>query len=204
MSNILTGTFYYLYHYLLTNTSVIVNVKADLFTLLHTGFCIDYSILPIDDKSIIQEIIQILLGKSVDHELVGKLTSDEWWDELIGKLYSIALSTPPLPIYRAFQQLFEAEFKEPRLTVWEYGPYDDTVNYANLDSHVFDGLLNWDNFELWQQKIMNAKTLFIPSALPMEVIGGGRSIKKTRRRNYKKIRASRSTNGKSKTSRRRS
>jgi hypothetical protein len=201
MSNILTGTFYYLYHYLLLNTPVIVNAKEDLITLMYTGLCIDYTKIPSDDKLIIQEIIKILLTRLEDRELATKLISNDWWNELIDFINVYSASHPlinmsphsksiALQSYRAFQEFFVAEFKEPN-NIWNNGPYDDIVDYVVYRDNIWSTILDDDILYVWIRKIKKTKSLFIPAeinAYNINLMGGGRSVKKNRRGSNKKMR----------------
>ena len=213
LSNILTGSFYYLYYHVVANTPVEINVKDDLLTLFHAGLVLDFTKVPRQDKLIIQNIIQILLAKARKQHI--ELFTPTWWDELVPKLESI---TKELDRRSAMWRVFANVFLPDDVSIFTHGPYEDTVEY------VTHNVLEWDElftkpavFEKYKAQLNKIKGLFYPESLKEENVllnanlaalyglaGGSRHSRKkmTHRRRHKQ-RARHTRNGQKKDFRRR-
>ena len=209
LSNILTGTFYYLYYHVLQIPEIQINVKADLLTLFHTGLAIDFSKLPPKDNKIIQSILQILLEKAKTEGI--ELFTPDWWDSLVPRLRSIITEIKESPtMWRVFQKLFD----EDGVSIFYYAPYEDTVDYVKHDVREYEDLLNVPaNFDKINKQLTKVRNLFTIEAEPamnnnmaalLGLMGGSRrSIKKMTHRQSKHKQKARRKNGQRKTVRRR-
>ena len=202
LSNILTGTFYYLYNHVIQIPEIQINVKADLLTLFHAGLVLDFSKLPEQDEFIIQNIIRILLEK----EGAGGLFTPDWWDSIPSKFESIIKRLDRnSTMWRVFQELVNVD----DVDIFTYGPYENTVEYIPHNVLEYDKLLTVPaNSEKYRTQLGRLRRLFTPSpknnnnnnntmAALFGLFGGSR--KKMTRIRRKKQEAKRLKNGKRKT-----
>lgn len=202
LSNILTGSFYYLYYHVIKNASVKINVKDDLLTLFHAGLVIDFSKLPEQDKIVIQSIIQILLQKAAEQRI--ELFTPEWWDALVPKLESLKESLMGKEMWHMFHEVFLPD----NVTLFRYGPYEDTVDYVIHDFLEWQTAITPDLFKKYIDKIPQIRDLFSPPNSNMAMLygfnGGCRrhGKKMTNRRRHKRS-ARHTRNGQKKDFRRR-
>jgi hypothetical protein len=208
LSNILTGTFYYLYYNVIQIPEIKINVKADLITLFYTGILIDFSKLPPNDNRVIQNIITILLEKAKKEHIT--LFTPDWWDSLLPKLESIITRLDRTSsMWRVFQELFGT--KEEHISIFNYAPYEDTVDYIKHDIREYEMLLNVPaNFDkIRGQLTMVQYDLFTVESSPLNNVllglGGGGSCRRRKKMTHRlyKNKWSRPKNGKRKTFRRR-
>lgn len=203
LSNILTGSFYYLYYHVIKNVSVEINVKDDLLTLFHAGLVMDFSKLPEQDKIVIQSIIQILLQKAAEQGI--ELFTPAWWDALVPKLESLKESLMGKEMWHMFHEVFLPD----NVTLFRYGPYEDTVDYVTHDFLEWQTAITPDLFKKFIDKTPQIRDLFSPPnddmALLYGFIGGRRrhGKKMTRRRRQKQHARRSLRNGQKKDFRRR-
>jgi hypothetical protein len=132
MTNILTGTFYYLYNSLISNPEIDVNVRADLVTLFYALVLMKGQRIPREDEEIIRAIIRNLLERA---ETLGEpLLSMAWWDTVPSRVAEIIAkhSKGNQQMWRIFQDLMDGA------SVFEFGPYENTVEYVPHDFRMFE------------------------------------------------------------------
>ena len=129
MSNILTGNFYYLYNYLISNTPVEVNVRADLLTLFYAFILMKDQVIPAEDEGEIRHILKVLLERSSDG-----LFSNDWWEAVPARISSIISETPKgsRQMWRIFGSLLDGA------SVFQYGPYNHYVAYVTPNDDMFE------------------------------------------------------------------
>jgi hypothetical protein len=132
MSNILTGTFYYLYEYLITNPDIEVNVRADLQTLFYAILLMNGQEIPWNDEEVLRNIIYQLLQQA---ETQGeRIFSPEWWDAVPSRISHIIAQTSKgnQQMWRIFQSLLDGA------SVFDFGPYENTVEYVSHNLNLFE------------------------------------------------------------------